>query len=137
MGINKGDTGPWAHIETFLRLIQWTNLWIQKYFFVSFLFGWIPSQNLEDELFTFCILHLWREWNNDTKSTLVWFFFFLLKIICFLLHATGQISSFKTGYSKNKNIPPSPTIFIFTSTRNPSGNISKWLNRYRTAESTS
>lgn len=113
-GINKGDPGLSAHRETFLRLIQWTNLWIQKCFFISLLFGWVPSKNLEEELFSFLCFSIYGGWNNDTKSTLVLFsfFFFLLKIICFLLHATGQISSFKTGYIKNKNIPPpQPSLF--------------------------
>ena len=40
------------------------------------------------------------------------FLFFSLKIICFLLHATGKVSSFETGYIKNKNIPPpQPPLF--------------------------
>lgn len=35
------------------------------------------------------------------------FFLFLLKIICFLLHATGQISNSKTKEQQGQDSPPS------------------------------
>ena len=74
--------------------------------FLRFFFSSVEflAQKLGVELFLFCMSPLMEKMEIMTPKVL-WVFFFLLKIICFLLHATGQISSFKTGYIKNKNIP--------------------------------
>lgn len=46
------------------------------------------------------------------KVLWVFFFFFLLKIICLLLHATGQISSFKTKVQQGQETPPPHHLYL-------------------------
>lgn len=105
MGTNVGETRLLAHVETLVRPIQW---WT---------FG---SRSISSFFFS---VEFWQQLGRVAALTLnssttdcrimtpevLWllFFLFLLKIICLLLHATGQISNFKTKKQQGQDFPPS------------------------------
>lgn len=124
-----GETRLLAHVETLVRPIQWRT------------FG---SRSISSFFFS---VEFWQQLGRVAALTLnssstecrimtpevLWLLFslFLLKIICLLLHATGQISNFKTKKQQGQDFPPSQPFFTFTYTGNPSRNIRKRLNRYQ------
>lgn len=94
-----GDTRLLAHVDSLKALDP-------EVFFIPFLFSCVLVTTWKVGCSNFEFLH-YRECGIMTPKVLwVFFFFFLLKIIRLLLHATGQISSFKTKVQQGQETPP-------------------------------